>query len=218
MQRRVYTAGESKDTLDPFLPEKPEDVERIKALQRDVHEAFIDLVKSRRGAKIEKADINLFTGEFWSGKKALEFGLIDGLSDLRSKMREVYGDDVRLKLVMPSTSWFRRRRSVFAEGGGFELGLSAWRPCRRSHLGDRSARALVAFRILVDAADSSSSFAAGAGLFLAGRWYRDMQRRIAAELRAAEEALERRERESVVPLGAGSRDRHLPAEADGARC
>jgi serine protease SohB len=124
VQRRVYTAGESKDTLDPFLPEKPADVERIKALQRDVHESFIDLVKSRRGAKLEKADINLFTGEFWSGKKALEFGLIDGLSDLRSKMREVYGDDVRLKLVMPSTSWFRRRRSVFAESGGFELGLS----------------------------------------------------------------------------------------------
>ncbi len=124
VQRRVYTAGESKDTLDPFLPEKPEDVERIKSLQRDVHEAFIDLVKSRRGAKIDKADINLFTGEFWSGKKALELGLIDGLSDLRTKMREVYGDDVRLKLVMPSTSWFRRRRSVFAESGGFELGLS----------------------------------------------------------------------------------------------
>ena len=124
VQRRVYTAGESKDTLDPFRPEKPADVERIKSLQRDVHEAFIDLVKSRRGAKIDKADINLFTGEFWSGKKALELGLIDGLSDLRTKMREVYGDDVRLKLVMPSTSWLRRRRSVFAESGDFELGLS----------------------------------------------------------------------------------------------
>jgi signal peptide peptidase SppA len=124
VQRRVYTAGESKDTLDPFLPEKPEDVERIKALQRDVHQAFIDLVKTRRGTRIEKADINLFTGEFWSGKKALDLGLIDGLSDLRTKMREVYGDKVRLKLVMPSTSWFRRRRSVFAEGGGFEFGFS----------------------------------------------------------------------------------------------
>lgn len=124
VQRRVYTAGESKDTLDPFLPEKPEDVERIKALQRDVHQAFIDLVKTRRGAKLDKADINLFTGEFWSGKKALELGLIDGLSDLRTKMREVYGDDVRFKLVAPSTSWFRRRRSVFAEGSGFEFGFS----------------------------------------------------------------------------------------------
>jgi len=124
VQRRVYTAGESKDTLDPFLPEKPEDVERIKALQRDVHQAFIDLVKTRRGAKLDKADINLFTGEFWSGKRALELGLIDGLSDLRTKMRELYGDEVRFKLVTPSTSWFRRRRSVFAEGGAFEFGFS----------------------------------------------------------------------------------------------
>jgi len=124
VQRRVYTAGESKDTLDPFLPEKPEDVERIKALQRDVHQAFIDLVKTRRGAKLDKADINLFTGEFWSGKKALELGLIDGHSDLRTKMRELYGDEVRFKLVAPSTSWFRRRRSVFAESGAFEFGFS----------------------------------------------------------------------------------------------
>ena len=124
VQRRVYTAGESKDILDPFLPEKPSDVERIKALQRDVHAAFIDLVKTRRGSRLDKTDINLFTGEFWSGKKALELGLIDGLSDLRSKMRELYGDEVRLKLVMPSVSWFRRRRSIFAEGGVFEFGFS----------------------------------------------------------------------------------------------
>ncbi len=124
VQRRVYTAGENKDTLDPFLPEKPEDVERIKALQRDVHQTFIELVKTRRGDKLDKAgSVNLFTGEFWSGKRALELGLIDGLSDLRSKMREIYGDEVRLKLVMPSTSWFRRRRSVFAEGG-FEFGFA----------------------------------------------------------------------------------------------
>lgn len=124
VERRVITAGANKDTLDPFLPQKPEDVERIKALQLDVHQSFIDLVKTRRGAKLDKADIDLFTGEFWSGKRALELGLIDGHSDLRTKMREIYGDDVRLKLVMPSTSWFRRRRSVFAEGGAFELGFS----------------------------------------------------------------------------------------------
>ncbi len=123
VQRRVYTAGESKDILDPFLPEKPSDVERIKALQSDVHQAFIELVKMRRGTKIDKADVNLFTGEFWSGKRALELGLIDGLSDLRTKMREIYGDDVRLKLVMPSTSWFRRRRSVFSEGN-FDFNFS----------------------------------------------------------------------------------------------
>ena len=152
VQRRVYTAGESKDTLDPFLPEKPADVERIKSLQRDVHEAFIDLVKSRRGAKLDKAGINLFTGEFWSGKKALELGLIDGLSDLRTKMREVYGDDVRLKPVTPSTSWFRRRRSVVCRGRRIRARLVSWRLRRRSHLGDRGSCALVAFRVLGDAA------------------------------------------------------------------
>ena len=124
VERRVYTAGVNKDILDPFLPEKVEDVERIKALQRDVHAAFIDLVKTRRGAKIEHAGIDLFTGEFWSGKRALELGLIDGLSDLRTKMREIYGDDVRLKPVSTATSWLRRRRSVFAEGDTFGFGFS----------------------------------------------------------------------------------------------
>jgi signal peptide peptidase SppA len=124
VQRRVYTAGANKDVLDPFLPEKPADVKRIKAIQLDVHRAFIDLVKSRRGAKISKPDDELFTGEFWSGKTALELGLIDGLSDLRSKMREVFGDDVRFKLVAPSTSWFRRKRSVFTQSGLLDFGLS----------------------------------------------------------------------------------------------
>ena len=123
VERRVITAGANKDTLDPFLPEKPEDVERVKAIQRDVHAAFIDLVKERRGAKIEKTGEELFTGEFWSGKKALELGLIDGLADLRSKMRALYGEDVRFKLVMPSTSWFRRKRGIFAGEGGFDLGF-----------------------------------------------------------------------------------------------
>jgi signal peptide peptidase SppA len=126
VQRRVYTAGTDKDTLDPFLPEKPGDVERIKGIQRDVHDEFIALVKERRGARIEQAGDSLFTGAFWSGRKALELGLIDGLSDLRSKMREIYGDEVRFSLVMPSTSWFRRKRSVSLQGGGsLDFGFSS---------------------------------------------------------------------------------------------
>ncbi len=124
VQRRVYTAGANKDSLDPFLPEKESDVAIIKAVQRDVHQAFTDLVKERRAGKLTKPDKKLFTGEFWSGKTALELGLIDGLSDLRTKMREVYGDEVRFKLVAPSTSWFRRRRGVFASGGSFGFGLA----------------------------------------------------------------------------------------------
>jgi signal peptide peptidase SppA len=124
VERRVYTAGANKTTLDPFQPEKPEDVERIKAIQRDVHAEFIGLVKARRGAKIEAAGESLFTGEFWSGKKALEFGLIDGLADLRSKMRELYGEEVRFKLVTPATGWLRRKRGVAVGGGGFDFGFS----------------------------------------------------------------------------------------------
>ena len=124
VQRRVYTAGDNKDILDPFLPEKKSDIAKIKAIQRDVHQSFIDLVKERRGAKLKKADKQLFTGEFWTGKTSLELGLIDGLSELRSKMREIYGDDVRFKLVAPSTSWFRRKRGVFASDGNFDFGLT----------------------------------------------------------------------------------------------
>ena len=124
IERRVYTAGRNKTTLDPFLPEKEDDVERIKAIQRDVHAEFIDLVKTRRGSRIDKAGEDLFTGEFWSGRKALELGLIDGLGDLRTKMRELYGDEVRFSLVAPSTSWLRRRRGVSAHEGGSEFGFT----------------------------------------------------------------------------------------------
>ena len=123
VERRVYTAGANKDTLDPFLPEKPADVKRIKAIQQDVHAAFIDLVKTSRGDKLTKADKELFTGEFWSGKTAAELGLVDGLSDLRSKMREVFGEDVRFKLVAPATSWFRRKQGVFTGASSFDFGL-----------------------------------------------------------------------------------------------
>lgn len=115
VDRRVHTAGKNKMTLDPFQPEKKEDVERIKAIQKDVHDSFINLVKERRGDKLKDKDDTLFTGEFWCGKQAIEFGLIDGLSDIRTKMREKFGDDVRMRLVAPERSLFRRRlRGVFA--------------------------------------------------------------------------------------------------------
>ncbi|GAB4225667.1 MAG: S49 family peptidase [Methyloligellaceae bacterium] len=109
VERRVYTAGERKVMLDPFQPEKEDDVERLKSLQEDVHETFIDLVKERRGRRIERAGDALFTGEFWSGRRAMELGLVDGLSDLRTKMREMLGERVRFKLVQPERGLFRRR-------------------------------------------------------------------------------------------------------------
>lgn len=97
--RRVYTAGDSKDALDSFQPERPQDVERLKALQRDVHDVFIGVVKERRAGRLKGPDADLFSGAFWSGPKAMELGLIDGISDVRTKMRELHGPDVRLKLV-----------------------------------------------------------------------------------------------------------------------
>ncbi|GBF26263.1 putative protease SohB [bacterium MnTg02] len=110
IDRRVYTAGEKKMTLDSFSPEQEEDVARLKVIQKDIHGTFIDLVKERRGKKIEQAGDMLFTGEFWSGTKAVELGLVDGLADVRTKMRELYGEKVRLKLVTSSRNMFRRLR------------------------------------------------------------------------------------------------------------
>ena len=109
VERRVHTSGKNKMTLDAFKPENPDDVKRIKAIQKDIHESFIDLVKSRRGERIAEAGDMLFTGEFWSGRKAVELGLIDGLGDLRSVMREKFGKRVRMRLVSPERSLFRRR-------------------------------------------------------------------------------------------------------------
>jgi signal peptide peptidase SppA len=99
IERRVYTAGTNKDALDPFRPERPEDVERIKSVQRDVHDVFIGIVKERRAGRLAGQDSELFSGAFWSGPKALELGLVDGIADVRSKMRELFGAKVRLKAV-----------------------------------------------------------------------------------------------------------------------
>jgi signal peptide peptidase SppA len=99
IERRLYTSGERKAMLDPFLPEKPEDVERIKSVQRDIHQHFIALVKSRRGGKLQGDDVNLFSGEYWTADKARGFGLIDSLGDLRSVLRERYGEKVKTPLM-----------------------------------------------------------------------------------------------------------------------
>lgn len=109
VERRVYTAGEQKLMLDAFKPENPEDVTRLKTIQAAIHEDFIALVRDRRGKTIEHAGDQLFTGAFWAGRKAVELGLIDGISDVRTKMREVYGEEVRLKLVAAERGLFRRR-------------------------------------------------------------------------------------------------------------
>jgi ClpP class serine protease len=99
IQRRVHTSGKDKGALDPFQPERPQDVARLKDLQRTVHDVFIGVVKSRRAGKLAGPEDELFSGAFWPASKAAELGLIDGLADLRSKMRALHGDKVRLKAI-----------------------------------------------------------------------------------------------------------------------
>jgi signal peptide peptidase SppA len=99
VERRLYTSGERKVMLDPFLPEKPEDVKRIKAIQKDIHEHFIALVKERRGTRLKGAEKMLFSGEFWTAQAAIDFGLADRIGDLRSTLRQRYGDKVRTPVI-----------------------------------------------------------------------------------------------------------------------
>src|ERR1700712_3424054 len=94
VERRLYTAGEHKAMLDPFLPEDPDDVARIKALQREIHAIFIALVRQSRGARLKGADEVLFSGEYWAGETSLSLGLADAIGDLRSTLRARYGDQV----------------------------------------------------------------------------------------------------------------------------
>lgn len=99
IERRVHAAGRDKGALDPFRPERPEDVALLKGLQRDVHEIFISIVKERRAGKLSGPEDELFSGAFWSAAKARDLGLIDGVADLRSKMQALHGTKVRLRAV-----------------------------------------------------------------------------------------------------------------------
>ena len=103
VERRLYTAGAHKAMLDPFLPENPDDVARVKALQREIHAIFIALVKQSRGARLKGADDVLFTGEYWAGETSVSLGLADAIADLRSTLRARYGDKVLTPVIAPAT-------------------------------------------------------------------------------------------------------------------
>ncbi|MGC1357726.1 MAG: S49 family peptidase, partial [Xanthobacteraceae bacterium] len=106
IERRLYTSGEHKAMLDPFLPENAGDVERLKKLQQEIHEGFIALVKSRRGIKLKGPEDALFSGEYWTGNRALELGLIDGIGELRSTLRERFGEKVVTPVIAGDRSFF----------------------------------------------------------------------------------------------------------------
>ena len=102
IERRVYTAGKNKSILDPFKPEKKADIDRLKSLHLEIHDGFIDQVKSRRGDKLLD-DHDMFTGAFWTGGKARELGLIDGLGNMHEILAEKFGPEVELKPFDRST-------------------------------------------------------------------------------------------------------------------
>lgn len=128
VERRVHTAGPNKAILDPFQPEKEEDVERLKTLQLEIHDTFIDMVKARRGAKLAD-DPDLFTGMFWTGRKGLELGLVDALGDMRAHLKQRYGEKTKLQLVSAPRSFFSRRLGLSSTGtgmrGGAEMAAAA---------------------------------------------------------------------------------------------
>ena len=120
VERRIYTSGKSKSMLDPFRPEIEEDIAYLEDLQSDIHQTFIDQVKSRRGSRLSAPEDELFSGRFWTGTKALELGLVDGLGAMHDVLAERFGEQLDLVAVQP-----RRQLLSFAGPAGTAAGLAA---------------------------------------------------------------------------------------------
>ena len=113
VDRRVHTAGKNKSTLDPFLEEKKEDIDRLKNIQLDLHKDFIKVVEDSRGSKLKKnLGVELFSGEFWSGRKSKELGLVDGIGNANDVLREKFGENVVIKKFEKSKGWLSKKLSA----------------------------------------------------------------------------------------------------------
>lgn len=113
IERRIYTQGENKSILDPFLPRREKDIEIINSISSDIHDEFINIVKERRGDALDITTDGLFSGKVWSGKKAKEIGLIDDIGDLYSVLHEKYGDKYEIKHINEPVSFASSIRSLF---------------------------------------------------------------------------------------------------------
>jgi len=123
VERRIYTAGAHKAMLDPFQPENPDDVARVKALQREIHAIFISLVKESRGSRLKGADDVLFTGEYWAGETSVSLGLADAIGDLRSTLRARYGEKVLTPVIVPASGMLSGLLGRRSPGAGSLGGL-----------------------------------------------------------------------------------------------
>lgn len=106
VERRVYTSGKSKSMLDPFRPEKEEDVQYLRAIQSDIHQSFIDQVKKRRGSRLGSHEEELFSGQFWTGAKACELGLVDDLGTMHDMLINRFGEELEIVTVQPKRQFF----------------------------------------------------------------------------------------------------------------
>src|SRR4051812_16252544 len=125
VERRLYTAGAHKATLDPFLPEDPDDVARLKKIQQEIHAIFIALVKQSRGARLKGADDLLFTGEYWAGDTSVSLGLADGIGDLRATLRARYGEKVLTPVIAPPSGMLSGLLGRKSAGAGAMAALDA---------------------------------------------------------------------------------------------
>ena len=117
VERRVYTAGKNKSTLDPFVEEKEEDVKRLKSIQLELHDDFIKVVETSRGSKLKDPEKNnIFTGEFWTGKTALTLGLIDGIGNADQVLKEKFGDKVVIKKFEKQKGFLAKKLSSSLDG------------------------------------------------------------------------------------------------------
>ena len=121
VERRLFTAGAKKSLLDPFLPVEADDLKRLTALQKEIHDAFKKHVRNRREGRLKAGERKLFTGEFWTGAKAVEFGLIDGIGDLKSVLCQKFGDKVRLPVIGAEKSWLQRRLGLATQFSAINL-------------------------------------------------------------------------------------------------
>ena len=138
VDRRVYTSGDHKGMLDPFQPENPKDVARLKAIQKEIHDKFKDFVKKRRGTRLKGTPGKLFSGEFWAAEQALDLGLIDGIGDMRTIMREQFGDRVKFRHFGVERRFLRGRLRL----GRASPGTGPWGDWSQDLLAAFDARAL----------------------------------------------------------------------------
>ena len=120
VERRVHTTGERKSLLDPFRPERPEDLEVLRELQAEILARFVAWVRTRRGAKLREdaSAETLFDGRVWTGERAVTLGLVDGLAEPRALIRQRFGEHARLRFVGPSRGWLARRLRPGAASAG----------------------------------------------------------------------------------------------------